>query len=162
MKILLLILAILILGCGTDTEVVEEPFAEKLSPVAEDPLSTVEGNREDRSPPHIVRSDVLPEEPGADPVPLNPVPLNRDGIFFEFDEDLGLFKADLLLDGESLKWSPRAALTGDNIGSCIRMTRTVESTLLEYDKEYHIDIIFRDNEKLGHDTTIKFRTVPRP
>ena len=82
MKILLLILAILMLGCGTDTEVVEEPFAEKLSPVAEDPLSTVEVNREDRSPPHIVRSDVLPEEPGADPCPFKSCPFKSGRYFF--------------------------------------------------------------------------------
>ena len=171
MKYLSIVLAILILGCGTDTEVIEEPppvdeeptpVPEETLPAAEEPPLTVEDKDEDRSPPNIVRSDVLPKEPGAAPVPLNPVPLNQDGIFFEFDEDLGLFKADLLLDGESLKWSPRVALTGDDIGSCTRMKRTAESTPLEYDKEYHINISFRDNERLGHDTTIKFRTIPRP
>ena len=171
MKHLLIVLAILTLGCGTNTEVVEEPppvseeptpVTEETSPAAEEPPPTVEDNGEDPSPPHIVRSDVLPKEPGADPVPLNPVPLNQDGIFFEFDEDLGLFKADLLLDGKSLKWSPRVALTGDDIGSCARMKRTAESTPLEYDKEYHIDLHFEDNERLGHDITIKFRTIPRP
>ena len=159
MKRLLFVLAILMLGCGTDTEIVEEPapITEETLPVAEEPPPTVEDNHEDRSPAHIVRSDVLLEERGADPVPLN-----RDGIFFEFDEDLGLFKADLLLDGESLKWSPRVALTGDDIGSCIRMRRTIESTLLEYDKEYHIDMVFEDNTQLVTEVVVKFWTIPKP
>ena len=137
MKHFLLVLAILMLGCGTDPQVVEEPAS-----VIEETLSNVK-DEPDRSPPHIQSSNVGPEEG-----PFDPVPLNQDGIFFEFDEDLGLFKADLSHDGKSLGWFPRVALTGDDIGTCIRLTPPAGGPFLEYDKEYHIDILFEDNTQL--------------
>ena len=157
MKILLLVLAILMLGCGTDTEVVEEPFAEKPSPVAEDPLSTVEGNHGDGYPPTVTRSNV-----NLDLIPLDPVLLNRDGIFFEFDDDLALFEADLLLDGQSLGWFPRVALTGDDIGFFIKLTPPAEGPFLEYGKEYVINLLAVDNGKDHRHMEIRFRTIVAP
>lgn len=66
MKNLLIVLAILILGCGTDTEVVEETalVAEEHTPITEEPTSVteeslpiVEDNLGNPDPPHIVRSE---------------------------------------------------------------------------------------------------------
>ena len=162
MKNLLLILAILMLGCGTDTEVVkepiaEEPVAEEPSPVAEDPPSTVEDNHGDRILPTVTRSNV-----NLDLVPLDPVLLNRDGIFFEFGHDLALFKADILLDGQSLGWFPRVALTGDDIGLFAKLTPPADGPFLEYDKEYVIKLLAVDNGKDQRDMEIWFRTIPKP
>lgn len=162
MKYLLIVLAILMLGCGTDTEIVEEPppvaeeLLPELPPLVQDPAVPV-GGHGGGDPPHIVSTDVDPANS-----PFDLVPLNENGIFFEFDEDLGLFKADLSHDGKSLGWLPRDELTGDEIGSSITITPAAEGPFLEYHKEYHLDIHFEDNTKAGFKMVIKFQTIRKP
>ena len=169
MKNLLIVIAILMLGCGTDTEIVEEPtpLGEKPTPVTKELLPELpplvqdpavpSGDHGRGDPPHIVRSDVDPANG-----PFDPVPLNENGIFFEFDEDLGLFKADLSHDGKPLGWLPRVELTGDEIGSSITITPPADGPFLEYHKEYHLDIHFEDNAKAGFKMVIKFQTIRKP
>lgn len=171
MKNLLLVLAILMLGCGTDTEVIEEPtpLAEEPAPVKEEtlpvaeapvfkePSPVVEDNPGDPDPPLIIRSNVGPEQ-----VPRDPVPLNQDGIFFEFDEDLALFEADLLLDEKSLGWFPRDALRGDDIGAFVKLTPPADGPFLEYEKEYVIDLLAADNRGNLTIAELTFRTIPKP
>ena len=67
MKYLLLVLTILMFGCGTDTEVVDEP-----SPVGDDLASdtrvfviheinpAAKDDRSDSDPPHIIKSNIYP------------------------------------------------------------------------------------------------------
>ena len=177
MKNLLIVIAILMLGCGTDTEVVESriiPTSYEPPRVAEEPTVTEEllpelppelvqdpavpvGGHGAGDPPHIVSTDVDPANS-----PFDPVPLNENGIFFQFDEDLGLFKVDLSHDGKSLGWLPRAELTGDEIGSSVKITPAAGGPFLEYHKEYHLDIHFEDNAQAGFKMVIKFQTIRKP
>ncbi|MYE88373.1 hypothetical protein F4X33_05185 [Candidatus Poribacteria bacterium] len=171
MQNLLLVLAILMLGCGTDTEVIEDPapvaeepasIKEEILLVAEEPVSkepspVVDDNLGHADPPHIARSNVGPEQ-----FPRDPVPLNQDGIFFEFDEDLALFKADITLDGQSLGWFPRNPLRGDDVGVFAKLTPPADGPFLEYNKEYVIDLLAVDNGNNHTVGEITFQTIPRP
>ena len=172
MKNLILIFAILMLGCGTNTEVIEDPapvaketapVTEETLPVAKEPVvkepsSVVEANPGgDEDSPRIARSNV-----GLEQVLHDPVPLNQDGIFFEFDEDLALFKADITLDGQSLDWFPRNALRGDDIGAFVKLTPPADGPFLEYNKEYVIDLLAVDHDNWHTWAEIVLQTIPRP
>ena len=79
-KLSLLILAILSLGCGTETTVVEEP-----EPLIEEPEPVV--MEEEPIPgPQIVGGNVLDGDVDTDPELLN-----RDGIIIEFTEPLSMY-----------------------------------------------------------------------
>ena len=164
MKHLLIVLAILILGCGT-VEVVEEPppVPEETLPAAEEPPRLILDNHEDRILLQLVDSNVISRH---GKVAFDPVLLNQEGIFFKFSKDLSLFTADLTLDGKSLKWFPLGPLTGENVGSSVRVTRLAGSTLLLYDDEYVIELFCEDNGKGNRQQAvaiqIKFETIPRP
>ena len=97
-KLSILIVAILMLGCETETPVVEEPLSiiEAPSPVA----ASGEHFRVDIIEPEIRWSTIDYGEVGVDPVLLH-----INGIEFGFNEDLKLYKIDLRLDGgQSLGW----------------------------------------------------------
>ena len=102
-KLALLMLAILILGCDTETPVVEEPAVEE--PVVEEPPPVVMEDEhamtEDTAPSKIVAGSVHDGDVNVDPEPLN-----RDGMVFEFTENLRFYAADILLEEKSLGWSP--------------------------------------------------------
>ena len=161
MKYLLIVLAILMLGCGTDTAVVEEP-----PPVAEDTDTKVfvvheigptpEGARDDLDPPRIIKSNVYPnDERDA----YNPDQLNKDGIFFDFNEDLHRFVIDLSLDGESLGWIINAIRPGNDIGFSITLNPPANGPFLERAKEYLINLNVGDTRGGALEIEIPLRTI---
>lgn len=136
-KMFVLIVAILMLGCETETPVVEEPLStiEAPSPVA----ASGEHFRVDIAEPTIVWSNIFDGEAGADPELLN------GGIEFLFDEDLKLYKIDLRRhEGESLGWLPRGVVDDKDIGQRIRMIPAPDSPLLEFDTAYVIGLYVQD------------------
>ena len=159
MKNLLLVFAILILACGSETEVVEEP-----EPLVEDLPTTVDVNAVDvdgdEDPPDILKPEFMTDD--WDREPIDPVPLNRDGILFEFSGDLSLFEVDLLLDGESLGWLPREALTGDAIGESITVKPPAGGPFLEHDKNYHLNLRIGDNRTWERQRLRTLRMMKKP
>ena len=161
MKYLLIVLAILMLGCGTDTAVVEEP-----TPVAEEPDTKVfvvhevgptpEGDRRDIDPLQITRSNVYPNPERA---AYNPDQLNKDGIFFDFNEDLHRFAIDLSLNGESLGWIINAIRPGNDIGFSITLNPPVNGPFLERAKEYLINLQVGDTRGEALELEIQLRTI---
>ena len=161
MKHFILVLAILTLSCGTDTEVVEEP-----PPAAEEPDTrvfvvyevdpTTQDDRGEPNPPQIIRSNVYPKH---ERVALSPARLNEDGIFFDFNEDLHRFLVDLSLDEESLGWIASAIRRPDNIAFSITLTPSANGPFLERGKEYLIDLLAGDKTGDVLELEIRFRTT---
>ena len=151
-KLALLILAIMILGCGTETTVVEEP-----PPIIEEPSPVVvsgEHFRLDIRSPQLVGGSVRDGDENVDPERLNAA-----GISFAFDENLKLHKIDILHDGKSLGW------TGTGLSD--RVTKTLTLTViagkeLQFDTEYVIKIYVQDNVCATSRFEIRFRTMPEP
>ncbi len=162
MKNLLLVLAILMLGCGTDTEVVEEP-----PPIAEESESrvfvvhevgpNVEGERGDLDPPRIIKSNIYPQH---ERVSFNSDRLNKEGIFFDFNEDLHRIVIDLSLDGASLGWRPTVIRSANDIGVSITLIPPANGPFLERGKEYLIDLLAGDNTGNVLELEIEFWTIP--
>ena len=169
MKHLLIVLAILMLGCGTDTEIVDEPtpIKDEPTPVKEEPLPVVEEpppipeDHGEPIPPIIVGSNVLPEK-GLEVGTFDPVPLNQDGIFFHFQQHVAEFKFDLLLDGKSLGWIARAIPPEKGIGFSIKMIRPADGPFLKHDREYLINLFAFDKRGEHAEAEIRFRTTPKP
>ena len=154
-KLALLMLAILILGCGTETPVVEEP-----EPVIEEPPPVVMEDEhampEDAAPPEIVEGSVLDGDVNVDPEPLN-----RDGIAFKFTENLRFYAADVLLGEKSLGWSPLDVVDHRHLGNLVEITPIAGSQLLKHNTEYTIEIYAQDRACNGTRIKVKFRTKPR-
>ena len=151
-KIALLIFAILILGCGTETPIVEEPPA-----VVEAPSSVVASGSFPRfsdDEPQIVLGTVFGGEDNVDPVPINAA-----GFRFDFDEDLRLHKIAILLDGEPLIWNP-IGITHD-VTDVVRLEATGGQDL-QFDTEYVIKIYVQDLACNSSRFEIRFRTKPQP
>ena len=149
MKNLLMLLAILMLGCSTDTEVVEEtpPTPEQPEPdtrvfIVYEIGPTAPVDRGDPDPPRIIKSNVYPNPEGFVFVPF---PLNRDGIFFDFNEDLNRVVIDLSMDGESLGWVTNTIRRPNTIGISITLTPPPNGPFLKHNKEYLIDLLVEDN-----------------
>ena len=164
MKHLILVLAILTLGCGTDTEVVDKP-----SPVGDDPASdtrefvvheidpATKGDRGDPDPPRIIKSNIYPSH---ERVSFNSDRLNKQGIFFDFNEDLQEFAIDLSLDGESLGWLTTAIRSGNDLGFSILISPPVDGPFLERRKQYLIDLLAADKAGNVLELEILFWTIP--
>ena len=164
MKYLLLIFAILTLACGTDSVVIKEP-----PPVAEQPEPdtrvfvvyeigpTVPADPGDPDPPRIIKSNVYPNPEGF---AFNPVPLNRDGIFFDFNEDLNRFVIDLSFNGKSLGWVTNTIHSANNIGISITLTSPANGPFLKHNKEYVIDLLVEDKTGDKLELEIPLRTSP--
>ena len=153
-KMFVLIVAILILGCDTETPVVEQPLStiEAPSPVA----ASGEHFRVDIVEPTIVWSTIDRGEVGVDPNLLV-------GIEFQFDEDLKLYKIDLRLDGgQSLGWLPRGVVDDKDIGQRIRLIPAPDSPMLEFDTAYVIELYVQDLECWSMKEQWPFRTKPKP
>ena len=161
MKNLILVLTILMFGCSTDTEIVEEPL-----PIADESNERVfvvyevgptpKGNRGDPDPPRILKSNVYPKH---ERVTLNSARLNEEGIFFDFSEDLHRFGVDLLLDGESLGWIASGIRPGNNNADfSITLTPLPNGPFLEPGKEYLIDLLAGDKAGDVLELEIRFRT----
>ena len=162
MRNLLLVLAILTLGCGTDTEVVDEPPSTteasdtKVFVVYEvDP--TAEGDRGDPGPPRIIKSNIYPQN---EKVIFDSARLNKEGIVFDFNEDLHRFVIDLSFDGESLGWITSAIRSVNDIGVSITLTPPANGPFLEGGNEYLIDLLVGDKTGNILELEIRFWTIP--
>ena len=154
-KMFVLIVAILILGCDTETPVVEQPLStiEAPSPVA----ASGEHFRVDIAEPGIVWSTIDLGEVGVDPIPLH------FGIEFAFDVNLKLYKIDLRLDGgQSLGWLPRGVVDDKDIGQRIWLIPAPDSPMLEFDTAYVIELYVQDLECWSMKEQWPFRTKPKP
>lgn len=155
-KLSLLVFAILVLGCGTET-----PMVEESAPVIEGPAPVVVSGEHLRLSivePDIMFGTVRNGEDNVDPEPINVV-----GLRFDFDQDLKLYRADLRIkDGESLDWLPQGVVDQGNIGNVVLIEPRVGLRLLELGTEYEINIFAQD---LGCNTSehvIRFWTKPKP
>ena len=166
-KLSLFLFTILILGCGTETTVVEEPVVEEPPPVV---MEDEHAMLEDAVPPedeHAMLEDTVPPEivEGSvhdDDVNVDPEPLNRNGIIFEFTEPLNMYAAELrFLNHGSLGWSPLDVVDHRDIGNQIHLKPMADSELLEYDMKYWLLIYAQDLACNGAQTSIIFRTKPR-
>ena len=151
----LLMLAILILGCETETPVVEEP-----EPVIEEPPPVVMEDEpampQDTVPPEIVRGSI---RDGA--VNVDPEPLNRDGMTFKFNENLRFYAAGILREEKSLGWHPLDVVDRRDICDLVNIWPRADSQLLEHNTEYTIEIYVQDRACNGTRIEIKFQTKRR-
>ena len=157
-KFALLMLAILILGCDTETPVVEEPVVEEPPPVV---MEDEHAMTEDTAPSKIVAGSVHDGDVNVDPEPLT-----RDGITFEFTDNLRFYAAEILLEEKSLGWSPLDVVEGKFkpegvIGKFASIKPMAHSQLLEHNTEYTIEMYVQDRVCNGTRIKIKFRTRPR-
>ena len=154
-KLSILIFAILMLGCETETPVVKETLSiiEAPSPIAASgkhfPL--------DIAPPQVIGADVDDGAADVDPEPLH------FGIRFDFNENLKLYKVDLRLEGgKSLGWLPRGVVDDEDIGRSIEIIPADDNQLLEFDTAYVITVYVQDLGCWSSDFRIRFRTKPKP
>ena len=148
----LLMFVILVLGCGTETPVVEEP-----EPIIQEHIPTVASGERFRfsgEVPQIVWGTLLGGEDNVDPQPLN-----AGGFLFKFDEDLKLHKIAILLDGEPLYWMP-VDMT-HRVTDIVTLTATAGEEL-QFDTEYVIKIYVQDVICQSSRFEIRFRTMPKP
>ena len=169
-KLALLMLATLIFGCGTETPVTEEPVIEETEPVIEEPEPVIE------KPPlvmveakHLMPGNIAPPQIKAGSVfdgdvDVDPEPLNRHGIVFNFTEPLNLFLIEISLEGKNLRWLPHGIVTykvaRNGIGQSIKMERQRADQSLEYDTEYVIEMYVQGHACNGAWRQIRFRTKP--
>lgn len=147
-------LAILILGCGTETPVVEEP-----EPVIEEPPPIVYRRPpvETIGTPQIAGGNVRDGDVDADPELLN-----REGITLRFRAPLNMYVAEIRPDpGEPLNWSPRDVVDHGNIGNQVHLTPIDDNALLAYNAAYSVEIYAQSLACKGAWRSVKFRTKPR-
>ena len=154
-RLALLMLAILILGCDTETPVVEEPelVIEEPPPVV---MEDEHAMPEDAVPPEIVEGSVYEGK-----VNVHPEPLNRDGMTFKFNENLRFYAADILREEKSLGWHPRDVVDDKDICNLVEMWPRDGSQLLENNTEYTIEMYVQDRACNGTRIRIKFQTKRR-
>ena len=156
-KLSLLMFAILILGCGTEQPVVEEPESpteglnEDLAAIqtVADQLSQAAKSLE-LSPPTITARSVADGATNVDPAPLN-----RDGIRITFSERIALShfhlhrEAGYSLDWKT-KWHPE--------GRTVYLTPTNQCDMLRNGITYVIDFVVQDFGSQKTEDTITFTT----
>ena len=155
-KLSLLIVAILILGCDTETPVVEGPLSisDTPSPVA----ASGQHLRVDIIEPRVAQGDIADGNNDIDPEPLNQV-----GIGFWFNRNLKLYKVDLRHhEGESLGWLPRGVVDDKDIGQRIQIIPAADSQMLEFDTAYVIGLYVQDFNCRSLEVRIRFWTKPKP
>ena len=149
-KLSLLMFAILILGCDTETSVVDEP-----PPVIEEPPPVVM-EAEPVGHPLIARGTVKHGEVNVDPEPLN-----RHGFHFELTQDFFRYWVWLYVkDGEYLNWDATLVRDRDRRDS-VWIRRMDDYDLLEFDTEYKLVMSFQDVDCEFIDIVIEFRTKPQ-
>ena len=147
----LLMFAILILGCGTETPVVEEP-----EPVIEEPPPVVMED-EPIGHPLIAKGTVKHGEVNVDPELLS------DGFLFVFKEPVYRHSVTLReKDGTRLLWdSPEAHRWGKTEHVFIWPIHGVDAGTFKHDTEYEIVIIAQNYDCDYTDIVIQFRTKPQ-
>ena len=144
-KLSLLIFPILILGCGTEKPVVEEP------PVIEEP-PPVPIEQESIGHPLIAKGSVTHGQVNVDPEPLN-----RNGFRF-------LLTKSFLNYGVTLRKKDGPYLFWDfpfDIGEVLLIKHLGNSDFLEYDTEYEMVIRALNHDCEFIDIVIQFRTKPQ-
>ena len=170
-KLSFFLFAILILACGTEKPVVEEPepVIEQLEPIIEEPPSVVE------DPTAGVWEDepVIPEIPSLriiegsvfdKEVDVDPEPLNQDGFIFNYADALWMYTAEIQDNrGATLSWDPLDVVVVINWvhPNRVQIAPIAASQLLEYDSEYVIKIYAQIHGCNGAETVIRFRTKSR-
>ena len=144
-KLAILMCAILILGCGTETTVVKQP-----SPV----VVSGEHLRIDIDKPQLIAGSVRDGEINVDPELIN-----AGGLRFDFHENLKLRKVDFFREGEPLNWL--------GTGLSDHVTPTVilipfAGMELQFDTEYVIKMYVQDLACISSRVEIRFRTMPKP
>ena len=152
-KLSLLMFAILILGCGTETPVVEEP--EEPPPVIEETPPVVM-EPELSHHPLIGKGDVKHGQVNVDPEPFN-----RGALHFSFKEPFNDVWVSLKeKDGNYLGW-----YTFGDDGGAERQLLIIEDYLdrdpLEYDTEYELMITVQHFNCETTEIVIQFRTKPQ-
>ena len=144
-KLSLLMFAILILGCGTEKPAVEEP-----PPVIEQPPPAMM----EPKPSHHPLIAKGPVKHGQ--INVDPEPLNRDGLEFEFTEDISSLEFELLeRDDANLPWE--LIFIGWNP---YELLATTEGPF-KYDTEYKLVMHYHDSDCESGHIVIEFRTKPR-
>jgi len=149
-KLSILIFAILMLGCETETSVVEEPVVEEPPPVvvADEPLP---------QPEMIAEGTVKHGEVNVDPKPLN-----LSGFRFVFKEPLDSHWVSVYdkKRGKRLHWdSPQAYWCKET--KVVLIERMHSRDLLEYDTDYEITIYTQNFDCDFVEIVIQFRTGPQ-
>ena len=151
-KLSLLMFALLILGCGTEKPVVEEP--EEPPPIIEETPPVVT-EPELSHHPLIVDGTVKHGQINVDPELLN-----REGLKFEFTQDISDYRfnwVDLLeRDGPNLPW--KTIFTGWNPFFIFPRS---EGSLFKYDTEYQLVMSFYDSDCEYINIVTQFRTKPQ-
>ena len=150
-KLSLLMFVILVLGCGNETTIIEEP-----EPIIEEPPPVVMED-EPIGHPLVAKGTVKHGEVNVDPEPLN-----STGFYFEFTQPFYRYWVRFLeKDGEYLAgWdSPTAGIW--NRRNFLRIWHTVDYNLLEYDTEYEIVISAQNHDCDYINIVIQFRTKPQ-
>ncbi len=147
----LLMFAILVLGCGTETPVVEEPepVIEELPPVVMEagPIGH----------PLVAKGTVKHGEMNVDPESLN-----RDGFRFIFKNPFYRYWAQVRKkDGEHLASFDARHAGIWNETEVLFIWRPVDYDPLEYDTEYEIVIVAQNYDCDYTDIVIQFRTKPQ-
>ncbi len=148
-KLSLLMFAILILGCGTETTVVEEPVVEEPEPIViqEKPIGH----------PLVAEGTVKHGEVNVDPEPLN-----RHGFRFIFNKPFYRYWAQVWeKDGEYLPSFDARHAGGWNETEVLFIWRTADYDPLEYDTEYEIVIAAQNYDCDYTEIVIQFRTKPQ-
>ena len=154
-KLSLLMFAILILGCATETPVVKEPVIEEPEPIIEEPPPVVIID-EPTHHPLIKFGDVKHGEVNVDPEPLN-----RHGFHFSFKYPFYQVWVSLKeKDGNDLHWHPfDADGWKERQFLIIRDFRNFDP--LEYDTEYELMITVQYFSCELTEIVIQFRTKPQ-
>ena len=148
-KLSLLMFAILILGCGTEKPVVEEP-----APVVEEPPPVLM-EPEPIGHPLVAEGTVTHGEVNVDPKPLN-----RSGFRFLFKESFVSYRVWLSeKDGEYLNGWDLPEVDRSNETDLLFIRPMGDS--LDYDTEYEIVISVFNDDCEFIEIVIQFRTKPQ-
>ena len=150
-KLSLLMFAILILGCGNETTVVEEP-----EPVAEEP-SPVVMEPELIGHPLVADSNV---KNGA--VNVDPATLNSRGFYFKFTKPFYRYWVWLYKkDSTYLHWDSRTAGEWGR-RDFVWINQILDHDPLQYNTEYELMISAQNYDCDYTEIVIQFRTKPQP
>ena len=158
-KLSLLMLTTLILGCGTETPVVEEPepvieglnkHLAEIRAVADQLSQAAESL--DYSVPTITESSVVDGAANVDSKPLN-----LEGIHITFSERIALSHFHLLHEeGYSLDWTTEWHPDGQTV----TLTASNPCAILRDGHTYVIDFVVQDFDSWKTEDTITFTTEP--